>query len=366
MADALKTPLYHTHLELGAKMVDFAGWMMPVQYNDGILAEHKHTREAVSIFDICHMGEFELKGQKVAEELDQILARPVLDQKVGSCRYNFLLTEQGTVIDDLIVYRMAEDDFFIVVNAGTKNNDAEHFKNRLSDNVIFEDKSDVIAKIDLQGPDSEKVLVALGVDKGILPGYYHWINTEIDGCYCLLSRTGYTGELGYELYIDVSEAEVMWKKLLQQQNVKPAGLGARDTLRLEMGYALYGHELDLDTTPVDAGYEKMLKLESVRSFYGDDALKTKKRKKRLVGIKLDGRRAAREHCEVLKGQQVIGHVTSGAFAPSLNCAVALAYIDAALCMDIGDEVDLLIGRKPFKGVIAELPFYKNGTARIKI
>lgn len=361
-----KTVLNDLHIEAGAKMVPFAGWEMPVQYQEGILAEHKHTREAVSIFDICHMGEFSISGTDSAQQLDYILARPVLDQKVGSCRYNFLLNEDGYVIDDLIVYRLDEHDFFIVVNAGTKDGDADCFRKRLSDSCKFTDKSDETAKIDLQGPKSLEVLQEFGFNAEELPKYYHWIQTSFDGKPCLLSRTGYTGELGFELYISVDDAATIWRKLSQHPLVKPAGLGARDTLRLEMGYALYGHELDLNTTPVDAGYGSMLKLDSDRAFIGSEVLKKMAPKKRLIGIAVEGRRAAREGTEVRFNDSVVGKVTSGAFSPSLNQAVALAYINADISVSVGEQLQLPVGRTTLDGVVAELPFYKKGTARNKI
>jgi aminomethyltransferase len=357
------TPLNSRHIDLGAKMVPFAGWNMPVQYKEGIITEHKHTRSHVSIFDIFHMGEFRIKGEKSAIALDRILARPVADQKPGTCRYSFLLTEKGTVIDDLIVYRIDENEFFIVVNAGTRDADAAQFRELLPKDVSFADESDATAKIDLQGPESADVLVLLGLNKEILPSYYRWIKSQICGIPCLVSRTGYTGELGFEIYFSADKSEIMWNILLEQKNVKSAGLGARDTLRLEMGYPLYGHELNLETTPVEAGFAQLLKLGEKRDFMGAENLRNSQPGKRLVGIELDGRRVAREGTPVFISGRESGKVSSGTFSPSLGKAIALAYINGGSEISTGIEVELVTDRFRISGKTATVPFYKDGTAK---
>ena len=363
----LETPLAAEHVALGAKMVPFAGWNMPVQYAGGILAEHKHTREAVSLFDICHMGEFRVKGQGSAEALDRALARGVADQKTGVCRYNFLLNEAGGVIDDLIVYRIAEEEFFIVVNAARREIDFATLAKRLPDGCAITDDSDITAKLDLQGPFSSEVLVSLGVPEEALPAYYHFTHVTINGLNVLLSRTGYTGELGYELYFSADKAVAMWRTLLACEGVKPAGLGARDTLRLEMGYPLYGHEMNEETTPMEAGFGAMLKLEeNSREFPGSEVLRKAAPRRILTGLVLEGRRAAREGCAVLLNGIAVGKVTSGTFAPSLERAVAMAYLspEAVQSSDAVFEVDT--GRVRIPAKIEALPFYKNGTVRKKI
>lgn len=368
----LETPLAKLHVAAGAKMVPFAGWNMPVQYDKGIIAEHLHTRKHVSIFDICHMGEFKVHGADAAFALDHVLARPVFDQKIGTCRYNFLLDTDGKVLDDLIVYRMAEADFFIVVNAGTRFQDAEQISSELPEGIIFEDVSDVTGKIDLQGPASAAALDAAGIAISTLPGYFSWMKTSINGIPCLLSRTGYTGELGFELYIPMDKTAAIWEYLLTLPDVLPAGLGARDTLRLEMGYALYGHELNTATNPIEAGYGDLLRLKELpdREFIGKNALCGDIPAKELVGIKLDGRRAAREGAQVFNstGDKNIGKVTSGAFSPSLEYAVAMAYLSIRDGEEYkcGDIVMLEAGRALIPGRICTIPFYSDGTARIKL
>jgi aminomethyltransferase len=349
-------------------MVPFAGWNMPVQYPAGILAEHQHTRAFVSLFDICHMGEFRVFGPGAREALDRLLARPVFDQPYGSCRYNFLLNENGGVIDDLIVYYMGEDDYFIVVNASRIEADAMQIRKNLPGGVTFIDISGETAKLDLQGPlSAEAVCAASGLPAGELPKYFHWKWVEINGVRVLLSRTGYTGELGFELYFPADKAAGLWNCLLSQPNVKPAGLGARDTLRLEIGLSLYGHELREDITPLEAGLGGMLKLADCpdRRFIGREAMEKKGAKRTLTAISVDGRRSAREGAEVFDGEGLrIGEVTSGGFAPSLNHAVALAYTDKPL--PPGTEVLLTAGSGTVTGKVTDIPFYKLGTARKKI
>ena len=294
--ELLSTPLLERHLALGARMVPFGGWNMPVQYSEGILAEHKHCRAQAALFDICHMGEFRIKGTQCASELDRILARPVLNQAIGSCRYNFLLNEQAGILDDLIVYRLDEQEFYLVVNAGTRNNDAQWLRKHLKEDTEFHDESDDTAKLDLQGPKAAEVLIRLGLAKEQLPAYFHWTKVSFQGVEILLSRTGYTGELGYELYFPAAKAEFLWDILLRDEAVKAAGLGARDTLRLEMGLLLYGHEMDTATTPVETGFGAMLKLEQPRDFIGSEVLRDPvqgKARRQLLGFRLESKRSYR-------------------------------------------------------------------------
>ena len=364
----LKTPLADEHVSLGARMVPFAGWYMPVQYKEGILAEHHYTREHVSLFDICHMGEFLVFGHGAVSALDMVLARSVLDQKPGVCRYNFLLNEQGGVIDDLIVYRMdgEAESFFIVVNAARIEVDFATLRERLPSFVQIQNLSAGIAKFDLQGPESTNVLVSLGLDAAALPKYYHWASFRLFDSNVLISRTGYTGELGYELYFEASLAVEAWRKLLACPGVKPAGLGARDTLRLEMGYPLYGDELDESTTPVEAGFGPLLKLDTDRRFFtGSEALYHTPPKKHLRGIVLEGRRAAHTGTPLLYRGEQVGVITSGTFAPSLGCAVAMAYLDAGKEIPEDAEFEVELHRATVKAHLSQLPFWTHGTANRK-
>ena len=365
---ALKnTPLAEYHAELGAKMVPFAGWNMPVQYPGGILAEHRHTREACSLFDICHMGEFRIAGPQAAA-FDRLLARPVIDLAVGSCRYNFLLNDDGGVLDDLIVYRMAEDDFFVVVNAGNIDSDAAWIGAHLPpEGVEFRNLSDSIAKLDLQGPKSAEVLAKIGVNPKELPAYFRWKIMEVDRLRCIVSRTGYTGELGFELYFNAEYTDQLWDLLLSTDPVKPAGLGARDTLRLEMGYALHGHELAPDRTPQECGMGPLLRPDAPRDFIGKAALLERPARKRLVAVRLETRRAARAGAAVMTPkEEIVGTVTSGAFCPSLDCAAALCSVDAAFDPALGETLLLEAGSAKLPGVVTELPFYRQGSLRAAV
>ncbi len=359
---ARRTVLYDKHLALGARFVPFSGWEMPVNYSDGIIAEHLQTRKNAALFDICHMGEFRVSGPQAERALDRIVARTVRKQQPGTCRYNFLLDENGGVKDDIIVYRMGPEEFFIVVNAGTKDGDADWIRGKLDGAAEFADESDFTAKLDLQGPESGAVLESLGFKSSSLPGYYKFIFAEIAGAKCLLSRTGYTGELGYEIYIHADHAGKVWDALLADGRVKPAGLGARDTLRLEMAYPLYGHELNTATTPIEAGFGRMLDLSEDRVFIGGEALRNSRPRKKLVGIELDGKRAAREGSEIMSEGAKIGEISSGSYAPSLGRAVALGYVPADFPSGNG-PVEVFFKKIAFKGCFSELPFYKNGTAR---
>ena len=362
----LKSPLHNEHIRLNGKMIPFAGWLMPVQYDKGIISEHLHTRKSVSLFDICHMGELQISGSGAADALDSIFPRSVSDMKTGMCRYNFLLTEKGTVIDDLIIYKKDQNEFFLVVNAARRKDDFDYLSGLLPPSVELKDISDLTAKLDLQGPESAEILIAAGVAEDELPGYYRFKELSIFGEKILLSRTGYTGELGYELYFDVKKTDLIWNKLLECPKVKPAGLGARDTLRLEMGYPLYGHEMNLTTTPLEAGFSNLMKFDQNRGFVGKNALLTFKSQKKLFGILLEGRRACRQGAEISYNGIPVGYVTSGGFSPSLSVALALGYINTAIDPHFGMECQINTGRNVLNGKLTKLPFFENSSIKNKI
>jgi aminomethyltransferase len=262
------TPLYSDHVQRGALMSPFAGWNMPIQY-EGIIAETLHTRKAVSCFDICHMGEFLIKGDPKSSGLDHLVTARIDNLAIGSCRYSSMLNDKGGVIDDLVIYRKAKDLWWVVVNAGTIEKDATHIKEHLSTNADFENLSEKTGKIDLQGPLARHVISALAPQASKLD-YYTFLETEILGEKTIVSRTGYTGELGYEIYLSLDKILESWKMLLEDKRVKPAGLGARDILRLEMGYSLYGQDIDEQTTPLEAGLDKFIDFN--KDFIGKAAL----------------------------------------------------------------------------------------------
>ncbi len=349
-----KTPLYDTHVAMGAKMAPFGGWLMPIQY-DGILAEHAHTRSEVSVFDICHMGEFSLEANPVSSGLDRIVTQTIVSMPVGSCRYGFILNEAGGVLDDLIVYRIKEKSWMIVVNAATISGDEKNFLKNLCGKYSFKNVSDETGKLDIQGPKSRDILVKIFGDGVKDLKYYTFAEFPLWGERCIVSRTGYTGELGYEVYISSANVVKLWKLLLEDKRVKPAGLGARDTLRLEMGYPLYGHELDTAHTPVEAGFDKFVDMS--KDFIGKNALLKQKRegvKERLVAFKGDSRRSPRNGFGIFSTSRRIGTVTSGSFSPSLSTGIGMGYVTddcgigtKLVVKDSAAEIPVTVAKKPF-------------------
>lgn len=356
-----KTPLHAQHLELGARMGEFGGWDMPIQYA-GILQEHHHTRTKASVFDICHMGEFELSGPSACHDLERLLTCNIYSMAVGQVRYGFMLAEDGGTIDDLTCYRLDSERYMLVVNAGTTEKDAQWIKAHLSDGTVFSNLSSSMAKLDIQGPESRHVLEDVFGCALTDLGYFRFKEFEAGDTSCILSRTGYTGDLGYELYLSADAAGTLWRKLLSNELVEPAGLGARDTLRLEMGYPLYGHELSENRTPAATTRGAFISL--TKEFIGSQnvAADIECPKEYLVGLKFDSRRAAREHDRVFADGFEIGEVTSGSVAPSLEVAVAMAFVKPEWAV-AGQKLDVVIRGKQFPSEVVDLPFYKNGTAR---
>ena len=354
-----KTLLHEKHLALDARMGEFGGWDMPIQYA-GILAEHLQTRTAASLFDICHMGEFEISGPTAEADLERLLTCSITSLDVGQVRYGYLLNEGGGVLDDLTVYRIASDRFWLVVNAGTAPTDATWITEHLQQTTGFNDVSDQFAKLDLQGPAARSVLQEVyGMSFADLR-YFRF--QSLEGGW--VSRTGYTGELGYELYVPIDEATALWDTCLSHPKCAPAGLGARDTLRLEMGYPLYGHELDAAHSPVDTG--DGLFIDWNKTFMGKARCEVDQaeRSHRVVGLQLSSKRAAREQDRVFYKDQPIGYVTSGSLAPSLDVAVAMARLDGSCC-EIGQMVQVEIRGRLQEAQVVSLPFYTSGSARVK-
>jgi aminomethyltransferase len=343
-------------------MIEFEGWELPVQY-EGILPEHRWTRQAASIFDTCHMTQYRVKGNSARKVLSKALACRITSLPVGRCRYGFLLNSSGGVIDDLVCYRLDDKEYMIVANAGTHEKVYDELSERMNSSVVFEDTSNTSAKIDLQGPAAQQVLEDLyGIDTTSLH-YFTSTKASLDNIPVLLSRTGYTGELGFEIYSSPDDAGKIWCRLAEHDLVRPAGLGARDTLRLEMGYPLYGHELDENTTPVEAGLSCFLPQDG--TYIGHNAIELQQKEgvsKKLAAIKFNGRRAARAGEDVLINGKKIGNITSGAFAPSLGCAVAMAYVKPEK-ISTGQEIEATVRTNRVRGFVTELPFYTEGTAQ---
>ncbi|MFN2351046.1 MAG: glycine cleavage system aminomethyltransferase GcvT [Kiritimatiellia bacterium] len=358
----MKTPLYDQHVRLGARMVDFSGWEMPLLYT-GIIPEHAHTRTQVSLFDICHMGEFEVRGPTAEADLERLLTQPIAGIRQNAGAYGYLLDDQGGVIDDLICFRLQSDRFWLVVNAGTTAGDADWIREHLSAGTEFLDLSGKTAKLDIQGPATGPALEQLF--PGRIPDlkYFRCAEVELNDFKGLLSRTGYTGEWGYEFYLPLAQAVECWRTLLTHPQIRPAGLGARDTLRVEMGYPLYGHELSTKAPPAGVAQGRFMDLS--KTFIGRDAVQRALESEDLrvlTGLRMEGRMSARAGDPVMEGANNVGMVTSGLFAPSLGYAVALAYIDRNLA-GAGQQLHVTVRGRALPAKITELPFYATGTAR---
>ncbi|WP_319544002.1 glycine cleavage system aminomethyltransferase GcvT [uncultured Pseudodesulfovibrio sp.] len=360
MESLATTPLTEWHRENGAKMAPFAGFDMPVQYK-GIIVEHKHTRSKAGIFDICHMGEFKLSGTGAKDGLNKVVSHDLETLTPGKCRYGFLLNEAGGINDDLIIYCIADDEYMLVVNGACRKKDYDHIQANLPKSLTLIDVSDETAKIDVQGPESLDVLNTLLGSTWNHLKYFNFEETDVAGFPMIISRTGYTGELGYELYLPSANALEIWEKLVEDERVEPVGLGARDTLRLEIGYPLYGQDLDEDHTPKEAGAGFFLKKET--EYIGKSGLASVKES--LIALSIEGRRTARHYDEVLlpNGEKT-GVITSGSFAPSLGHCIALAYVRAEDADK--DEFIIKTARVELKAKKAALPFFKDGTARKKV
>lgn len=349
-----RTPLYDRHVAAGGRVVDFAGWEMPVQYS-GILAEHRAVREAVGVFDISHMGEFEVTGPDASAWLDSLLTNRVARLAPGEAQYSLLLNEQGGVIDDLIVYRVAETGFLLVVNAAKIDEDAAWMSARVpASGVTFADRSSDYAALAIQGPESSRVHEALfgrpmnsernrveAADRG-------WVVT-----------TGYTGELGFEWLVPAASAEAAWNAVLAAGAI-PCGLGARDTLRLEMCYPLNGSDLSPERTPLEAGLGVFVDL--TKDFIGSGPLRAQKEAgvaTRLAALAVrDKAPPMRSHYPVMSGTEVVSETTSGALSPSLGHGIAMAYLPVALAKP-GTELEVEVRGRHFKAVVEKKPFYKK-------
>lgn len=350
-----KTPLYDIHLELNGKMVEYAGYYLPIQYS-GIIEEHNIVRNNVGLFDVSHMGQFIIEGKDALKFINLLISNDITNLQVNKIRYSPMLNENGGIIDDLLIYKLDEEEYMLVVNAANKEKDFKWIIDNLIDDVIVYDASDNICQIAIQGPNSEKVMKKLS-DK--LPErFYSFIEVDINGTNVLISRTGYTGEDGFELYFDSNEGINMYKELLKagkEFEIKPCGLGCRDTLRLEASLPLYGHEMSEEISPLDTGLERFVKFDK-DNFIGKDSLKDKN--KTRIGLKIVDRGIVREDSEILFEDKQIGITTSGTFLPYLNGAYAMAIVDKEYSK-VGNIVECIVRNRKIKAEIISLPFYKR-------
>lgn len=363
-----KTPLYEAHTELGARMIDFGGWTMPVQYKDGILAEHAATRTAAGLFDTCHMGEFRLRAPDVRGAVNQLCTADVRKLASGRARYCFLTAEDGTVIDDAVVFLLAEDEALFCVNAGDIEGDFAHLQAHCPPGATLTDESDATGKIDVQGPRAwECVAFVTGFDFRSMP-FFSFRSLTWQGVEILLSRSGYTGEPGVELFLAAEQAPALWLALRaagEGLGILPCGLGARDTLRLEAGLPLYGHELSRAVNPVQAGFDRFVNLTKPEEFPGKAALLSSGKAERvLVGLRLEDRRIPRQGFPVLQGDTDVGVVTSGGPSPTLGGAVAMAYVSPTVA-EVGTPLEVDIRGKRVSATVVALPFYATPLLRAR-
>lgn len=358
-----KTPLHDVHLALGARMAPFGGYDMPIQY-EGIVKEHHAARQQAALFDTCHMGEFQLRGTGALADLERLVSCRIESMHCGQCRYGLMCNEEGGVIDDLLVYRLASDKFMLVVNAGTQDDDYAWVESHCSSDTDLANLSCNIAKIDVQGPAAPRLVEQFLDDtiKGMR--FYQFAPNRFQGEPVLVSRTGYTGEIGFEIYGEAGPVREFWRAAMDEGAI-PAGLGARDTLRLEMGMPLYGHELNEARNAAEAGFTRAIAGD--KEFIGSAALRDLElQPATLVGVALTGRRAAREGDRVCDGSgHAIGSVTSGSFGPSVGHAIALAYVDKGVS-ETGTRVQIETSRQTLEGEVVELPFYHQATARRRL
>ncbi len=357
------SPLNEEHIKLGARLGPFGGWSMPIQYK-GIIAEHHWTRKSASLFDICHMGEIIICGDPQKTNLDKIVTINLNKMQDNKCRYGFILNEEGKIIDDLVVYKINNEEYMLVVNAASTQKDEEHIRKHLSGDYRLENVSAKLGKIDLQGPLSREILKSY-MDASLLDKlkFYNFGHFLFQGEKAIVSRTGYTGELGYELYLSIEKIVQLWASLLSDKRVEPAGLGARDTLRLEMGYSLCGQDISEQITPLEAGLECFIDFN--KSFIGRDALLKQKEKglsKKLVCFITNTRQAPRHNDKIFLNNQEIGIVSSGSFSPSLACGIGMGYVQTG-CEGKNLNIMLKEGKREISAIITDKPFYKQGSLK---
>lgn len=357
-----KTPLYDLHVKLQGKMVPFAGYLLPVQYQAGVIAEHQAVRNACGLFDVSHMGEIRFEGPGALDLLQELLVNDVSGMEIGRVRYSPVCNHEGGIVDDLVCCRMDEEAYMLIVNAANREKDYQWFLDHQKGDVTITDLSDSYAQMALQGPKSKEILSKIASPDS-LPQKYYTFEQDVDvvGISCLVSRTGYTGEYGYELYCKPDQAIELAEKLLEAgkgEGLIPCGLGARDTLRLEAGMPLYGHEMTDEITPLEAGLAFFVKMDKP-SFIGKEALISAGEPKRMrIGLEVSDKGIVREHCGVYLGGELIGETTSGTMAPYLGKAIAMALVDISK-IDAQAVYEADVRGRRLKCRLTELPFYKR-------
>lgn len=357
--NSLKTPLYSLHKELGGKMVPFANYLMPVQYPLGVMAEHKHTREQAGLFDVSHMGQIVITGDGADVWLETLVPGNIIDLKPGSIRYTMFTNEDGGILDDLMITKR-DNDIFMVVNAACKEQDIAHMRAHLPDHLKLNELTDR-ALIALQGPMAAAV-IARYIPDAKEQNFMSYLEAKIDGVACFISRCGYTGEDGHEISIPADRAEDICRLLLSEPEVEAIGLGARDSLRLEAGLCLFGHDITIKTTPIEGALEWSIgkRRREQGGFPGADKIleqiASKNIKRKRVGILPDGRAPAREGTQVLDADDnVIGKITSGGFGPTFGGPIAMGYVKTEFS-EKGTKVYLAVRKKKLEARVEAMPF----------
>lgn len=360
---ARKTPLYDEHVKLGGRIVDFAGWEMPVQYS-GVMEEHRAVRKAAGLFDVSHMGQFLITGPEAAACVQSLTTNDVSKMTDGRAQYSILCNERGTVVDDIIVYRFSPTRFILVVNASNVDKDFAWVTQHNQKKATIENVSDQYALIAFQGPKAPELLQTLTSTKLSEIGTYYFTEGTVAGKNAIIARTGYTGEDGFELFLAPKDAPAVWQALLEKgkpHGVLPTGLGARDTLRLEMKYSLYGHEITDETNPLEAGLAWVVKLDTPEDFVGKNALLEIKRKgptRALIGFEMKDAGIPRQGYPILVQGKTVGIVTSGTMSPSIERAIGIGYVPLA-ASQIGSTISIDIRGRAREAVVVKTPFYKK-------
>lgn len=358
----LKTPLYDIHVASGGKIVPFAGYLLPIQYETGVIKEHMAVRTQCGLFDVSHMGEILLTGPDALKNLNMLLTNDYTVMENGQARYSPMCNEEGGVVDDLIVYKIRDEQYFIVVNASNKDKDYEWMKAHVTGDAVLEDISAKVAQLALQGPRAMDILRKIAREEDI-PGKYYTckFNCLIDGMRCIISKTGYTGEDGVEIYLAAEDAPRLWNLLIENgkdEGLIPCGLGARDTLRLEASMPLYGHEMDDTVSPKEAGLGFFVKMDK-DDFIGKKALEEKgPLTRRRRGLKVTGRGIVREQQAVYADGRQIGMTTSGTHCPYLGYPIAMALLDIEY-KEPGTPVEVEVRGRRVAAEIVNMPFYKR-------
>lgn len=358
-----KTPLYENHLALHGKMIAFGGWLLPVEYT-GIIAEHRQVRAAAGLFDVSHMGEILIRGRDSGVFLQELLTNDLSKTPPYKVVYSPMCYENGGVVDDLLVYKFADDHYLLIVNAANTDKDYDWIKDHLSGDTEVVNVSEHYAQLAIQGPQAQSILQAASDFPLENIRFYTFVpETKICGVQAMVSRTGYTGEDGFEIYMPAEKAPAVWEALLELgrgRGLVPVGLGARDTLRFEAALPLYGHELSADITPLEAGLGAFVKLNK-GDFIGKEALASQQvqgLKRRLAGFEMTGRGIPRSGYEIMDNGSRIGFVTSGSYSPSLEKNLGLALLDSRYC-DPGTEFEVVIRNKAVGARVSDLPFYRK-------